>query len=363
MGLSEVTAELFVYSVGHGDHLLLRIRDGETLFHAVVDCCWHAPDPPPALVQLQAWGVKRLDLLVLTHPHQDHFMGLSGIASYFTSGDRELMRYVDFGLDLRLVADRHYAPGQRAWRALHELHAATLGATPGRAPRYHPLSAPLLSARRLTSSTTLQTLAPLAARWIEEEARLRAGLRLRPNRLSSVLLIRAAWTLLLGGDLEADDWDALLDQADSEGVELRADAVKVGHHGASGGNPPRLWDTVIRAGRATQALISTRGTAKHPTEQTLRTIIDRGGQPACTAYGPVCAPFIAAAARAAALEALGARPRSPSRAAAIASLGAERLGDRRCFGALRVLLSPDGALVEPEVDGARCHTRAAWAQE
>ncbi|MCW8138000.1 MAG: hypothetical protein KIT58_03755 [Planctomycetota bacterium] len=254
MGLSDLAADLFVYDVGHGDHLLLRVRDGERTFHAAIDCNWpNANAPPPALAQLQAWGVTTLDLLVLTHPHQDHFTGLARIAGYFTAEGRSLRRFADFGLDLRLVADRRFTRGQAAHAELYRLHAAVFEGDPATRPRHSPVPGPF-PARSVTDHVTLEALAPVPDRLREQHERLLAGGTVSPNRLSSVLLWRAAtWTILLAGDLEADDWDEALRRAAEANIDLRADAVKVGHHGAPNGNPPALWERVVRADRPTHA--------------------------------------------------------------------------------------------------------------
>lgn len=125
-----IRARLFVYDVGHGDHLLLRVEDGAREFHAVIDCHWLDPDPdrpPPALRQLEAWGVKRLDLLVLTHPHADHYRGLASIAEHFSTDGRTLGYFADPGLDLLLVAEATCTPGSDAHDELVRLHNATHG--------------------------------------------------------------------------------------------------------------------------------------------------------------------------------------------------------------------------------------------
>lgn len=354
-------ADVIVYDVGHGDHVLLRLRTEEHAFHAVVDCNWaDASSVPPALRQLQEWGVETLDLLVLTHPHQDHFMGLSAIARHFMGGGRRLLRWCDFGLDLRLVADRRHAARSRARQELYDLHALVHEAEVGVRPRYIPVRSPF-PARPLLPGATLVALAPAPPTWGEEHARLTSGQALRPNRLSSAFLVRgASWALLLCGDLEVEDWRLALSRA--QGIDLCSDVVKVGHHGAPNGNPPELWSAVRVPGHTTHAVISTRGSRLHPTEPSLRTIITAGASPRCTRWGPACAPHVPGAARAQALADLGARARSP-RDAALASIGARRDLDRRCFGTSHLVLGEGASRVIPQVEGAICHLRRAWTGE
>ena len=64
-----------VLDVGQGQSVLIRLGDHYTL----VDCGGDGPDDPPGTRQRTAfrgWGRDRLDLLVLTHFHDDHANGV-----------------------------------------------------------------------------------------------------------------------------------------------------------------------------------------------------------------------------------------------------------------------------------------------
>lgn len=351
-----VRATLFVFDVGHGDHLLLRIEGGPKPFHAVIDCNWPRRDAPiPALAQLAEWGVEELDLLVLTHPHKDHFMGLAGIAEHFTRPGRRLRRYSDFGLDLRLVA-RRLNRGSPAQHELLRLWDATIGrkmrGLPD--PLYFPIIGPV-PAKPVAPGATFAAIAPRVEAWTEEDAKLREARTFSPNRVSSVLVWRiVATTVLCCGDLEAPDWKRILEANDGE--DLRAEIVKVGHHGAATSNPPEVWTRLARP--ETQAAISTRGTEKHPSSETLHLLVRAGVLPRCTNYGPLCEPHVPGAKRSAAVASLGARARRTDREWAIDRAGLRRVGDRRCFGTVRFDLGPDGRVATTSaIAGARCHLR------
>ena len=83
---------VYVYNVGVGDCIYLRVPDrdenGEVRQrHIVVDCGTLQPNEDERLLKLAmthiarllprdpATGRKRLDLLVVTHPHMDHIAG------------------------------------------------------------------------------------------------------------------------------------------------------------------------------------------------------------------------------------------------------------------------------------------------
>lgn len=60
-----------VIDVGQGSSLLLRTNEQNILIDA-----GERDAAPQVKAQLDAWGIKTLDLVVLTHPHTDHYGGL-----------------------------------------------------------------------------------------------------------------------------------------------------------------------------------------------------------------------------------------------------------------------------------------------
>ena len=73
-----------MYNVGLGDCIYLRIPDAGRDVHVLIDC-GNKPGRPAVLKQCiqelkpelpdDGAGGKRLDLLVVTHPHEDHHRG------------------------------------------------------------------------------------------------------------------------------------------------------------------------------------------------------------------------------------------------------------------------------------------------
>lgn len=88
--VSDGTLRLDVINVGYGDCLLLRGPGGET---AMVDCGPHEAGERIAGF-LREQGIHRLDLLVLTHPHPDH---VDGLAAFINS--IEIGRILESGLE------------------------------------------------------------------------------------------------------------------------------------------------------------------------------------------------------------------------------------------------------------------------
>ena len=91
---------LTVLDIGQGDSILLESRTGARM---LVD---GGPDPDRLLLELDArippWD-RRIDIVLLTHPHEDHVAGLVGLLSRYTVG-----RVFESGM-------RGPGPGWAAW--------------------------------------------------------------------------------------------------------------------------------------------------------------------------------------------------------------------------------------------------------
>src|SRR5439155_10626513 len=70
-----LTVEFF--DVGQGDAALVRSPGGAAI---LID---GGPDPEEVAVKLASLGVRRLDLMVATHPHADHVGGLPAVLARF----------------------------------------------------------------------------------------------------------------------------------------------------------------------------------------------------------------------------------------------------------------------------------------
>lgn len=184
-----------ILDVGQGDAILLR--DGRRA--VLIDGGGQRSNPHfgrRSLVPILAdRGVLRLDAIALSHPDVDHCGGLPGVVENLRVGEVWLSgKHVPAECSQRLIAI-----------------AVARGAIPRLVERHPP---------EPVGAWSFDTLVP----------RLRYK-RATANNSSMILRAEAAgWTLLLPGDVEKE---AELDLADEERARLRADILKIPHHGAA----------------------------------------------------------------------------------------------------------------------------------
>jgi competence protein ComEC len=184
-------------AVGQGDTEVLRTGPGSAV---VVDA---GPDPGPVDSCLRRLGIRSVPLLVLSHAHLDHVGGVRGVLAgravggVLTSGDE--------------VAS---AGGRLLAAEVRRQGVPMLRAGPGAVYR--------------VGDVRLEVLAPV---------RRFTGTRSDLNNNSLVLRADlAGMSVLLTGDIEHEGQRALLDA----GVGVRADVLKVPHHGSTFSEPAFL---------------------------------------------------------------------------------------------------------------------------
>jgi competence protein ComEC len=190
-------AEMHFLDVGQGDAILLRSPKGRwILFDA--GPAWNGGDAGRSVIL--PYVLRRggsLEGFVLSHPHTDHVGGASAVLT---------------SLHPRNYWDAAFAGGSQAYNA--SLQAARLSGVEWH--RVHPGDSVLLDGVRLLF------LAP--------DSTWTTNLK-DPNLASTVVSIRyGAVRFLLVGDAERAEEDWLLARGRDE---LRADVLKVGHHGSS----------------------------------------------------------------------------------------------------------------------------------
>ena len=201
---------LVVLDIGQGDAILVKAPSGATM---LLD---GGPDPDLLLRRLGEWlpwWERRIDIIVLTHPHEDHVAGL--VAA--------LERY-DVGLILD--AGREYEnPTYPRFVELARMEG-----------RSRLVAARAGERMRLDATTSVTLLYPTSG---DVAGPLPDG---DINNASVVGLLRSGgFTALLTGDAEAPV-EALLAE---RGLLSRVDVLKVGHHGSRSSSSPALLDATL----------------------------------------------------------------------------------------------------------------------
>ncbi|HSC44385.1 MAG TPA: DNA internalization-related competence protein ComEC/Rec2 [Candidatus Acidoferrum sp.] len=211
--------ELNVLDVGQGDSLFLVSPAGHTL---LVDAAgpftdpYHksetrGADPGEDAVSPYLWsrGFQQIDIVALTHAHQDHLGGLPAILENFRVNNLWIGREVEL-------------PQQRQLEALAILHGTKV---------LHELRGDHLD----WDGTQLDFLWPQI---VPQEVAPSA-------KNDDSLVFHIAYgqrSFLLPGDAEKAAERAILSESSPQ--ELRADILKIGHHGSKNSTTPEFLDAV-----------------------------------------------------------------------------------------------------------------------
>lgn len=228
-GTSSPESALTVHyiDVGQADSILLT-SGGESM---LIDGGNRA-DGPDVVDYLAAQGVDRLDYAVATHPHEDHIGGLP-----------DVIQNVDIGSFL--------LPEKTASTAIYLDMLDALDETEA------PVSIPAPGDTFSLGSCTVEVLGPVK---VYDDA----------NNNSIVLRVTCGEvTFLFTGDMETTAEQDLL----SEGFDLSADVLKLGHHGSSTSSGADFLDAVDPA----YAIISceTGNDYGHPHRETIEAMTRR----------------------------------------------------------------------------------------
>jgi hypothetical protein len=257
--------EVFIISAGMGESVVIHTPDNAW---GVVDCyasMLSEPESNPTLQFLCQQNVTTLDFLCLTHPHSDHYRGMTHLIKMlslecfwrFGATTREhllnLLTYLevnareagndeelDSAFELQNVFDMILKLQKRGLTItrlsdIKCVYPLPIKISPEKPrPEFEifciapPSNSIELYEKSLKNCFTVEGLLKAEAPKLEH------------NAISAALLLRFGKTrIILGGDVEAENWERILNIVDKS--ELAADAVKVSHHGSKNGYAPGLW--------------------------------------------------------------------------------------------------------------------------
>jgi competence protein ComEC len=217
------------FDVGQGDSALLTSPGGVAM---LVD---GGPDPAQMATELAAVGVRRLDVVVASHPHADHIVGLPEVLARFPVGLLLEPGCPDESSDARALAE--------AVRAEH-------------VPVRHPRAGDVLQ----VGDVRLEILSPDRC-WHDTES----------DTNNDAIVVRAVLgedSVLFATEPEEPAQQVMLDA----GIDLMADVLKVPHHGAA-----TSIETFFQAVHADVAVVSVGpNTYGHPVPEILAEIRGTG---------------------------------------------------------------------------------------
>ena len=219
--------------VGQGDGLAVRTGRRSAI---VVDS---GPEPTAMRGCLDRLGITRVPLLIITHFHADHVAGLTGVLQRRRIGQLWLSPLAPPGPLTAMV--RH----QAAQEAI-------------------PVNAPLPGTRASVGEAELQVLGPVDHVAADQDASS------EQNDSSLVIMVEVArLRLLLTGDVEPPGQQAIL----GTGADLRADVLKIPHHGSAHQDPAFFAATHARLAIASAGVDNDYG---HPAPRTVQLVRSAG---------------------------------------------------------------------------------------
>ena len=232
-----------VLDVGQGDAILVEYRGKRMLIDG-------GPDPARLSTELDrlipSWD-RKIDVLVASHPHEDHLAGLPRLLDRYRIG-------VVLGAEVR-----GGGPASRSWNEILQ----------SRGTEYHSVA---------TGSRFMLADAHLAVLWPDREALERApedGGSALNNRSIVLRLDIPGFSALFTGDIEAD-----LDRRIAERITTPVDLLKSPHHGSATAASRALLAAVDP--RVSIVSVGLRNSYGHPAAATLERLAERSGAVART---------------------------------------------------------------------------------
>lgn len=199
----EQTAAVHIIDVGQGDGILIQTREKSVLIDA-----GERDQGQTVCDYLKSVGVKKLDLVIATHPHADHIGGLSQVLEQFSAGEVLMPQVADSMVPTTAVF-------RRLLEAIEKQNVPVTAARPD-------------LSYDLGDGVLLTVLSP-------------AGDYEDLNDYSVVCRLDSGETsFLFTGDAEKQVEKDLI----SAGANLQADVLKAGHHGSSTSSSEAFLDAV-----------------------------------------------------------------------------------------------------------------------
>ena len=204
---SAVNGELEIdyIDVGQGDSELIRFPDGRNM---IID---GGPESSSynLVSYLKNLGIQKLDIVVATHPHEDHIGGLDDVINNFETGEIYMPYISPSDVPSTVTYENLLTAVVNSGKTAKELTAGTY----------------IINEEGLT----LRCISPAFEKYSEM------------NLYSAVLKLDFGKnSFLFMGDAETRNEEQIL----ADGYDVRADVIKAGHHGSNTSNSADFLKTV-----------------------------------------------------------------------------------------------------------------------
>lgn len=253
--------KVFILGGVVGESIVIQAPDGS---FGVIDSYAYSHDDPasnPTIELLRRLGATELRFVALTHPHLDHYLGLSTLLKEFDGNVREfwappfsqrdweplLMRLKEeFDADDTLEGRRSKGVGISCFLDILERVQSKFAAS--KLEVKTTLDETVLL-RDEGNDFRIHSLGPVSNVWRPYIEKLvgrveLGGGQLEHNDVSSVIAVKYGdWVGLFGGDTEEPSWAHVLRRSEADWV-AGARLIKVSHHCAENGSFSGLWGAV-----------------------------------------------------------------------------------------------------------------------
>jgi beta-lactamase superfamily II metal-dependent hydrolase len=236
--------DIHVLQCGQGDMILLKLGGKKWV---LVDCNLpHAGQRTEFFQLAKQLQIRRLDLVCLTHPHEDHYSGLDEVIRYFTSDGRSVGTFCDSGVEPKQIAVlmRRRGSVKSAVTEFERLYRRIYNLIDAKQIRYfmaNENSSPLIEVGDRIQILPVGPRPDVLSQATREVVSL-GNIRKDLNRISVVLALSVrgdtkCFDALLTADTDSDGCNSAL--ARCSAVRSKAnpsrgfDMVKVPHHGSA----------------------------------------------------------------------------------------------------------------------------------
>lgn len=291
--------DIWVLNAGEGDSIILHNQHDGKQYFALIDSN-HVNSVAPALNKLRQLGCDKLNFVLLTHPHADHYKGFPEVLEEFPT---DLFYSYPIKIDqagrLKKLAQIYAEKAKHPTKTIRTTAVQFLRTLEKakKSGNWQELTGPENRIRpNGFSNLELTALLPLPKNKGEYFQMIETGSSeafegQNLNNLSVALRLRySGFELILGADGTSTSWRDHQKELKKTNDTLSAGAVKLPHHGSKTDSNKNAIDYFYQDSQKEDAiaLISAIGNKHHPHDEVIECLITKGIKPYCTNLSNKC---------------------------------------------------------------------------